>query len=526
MTRHLCEAIAVPALATGPRLSLFVRTDRDYPLESSPPAGASRAAPGDGVESGCRVQSVADLAAGARHAYRLPRAQMAGCAAALFAFLVLGIPAAVGLAALAPQGRLVQAPGSVGCVHKSGIAGCTRSRAVTEPEDVAIIQDGRHADVAIFRSNAVAAFARDRRTGALRQLAGKGGCVSQRGAGSCAFGRALARAISVAVSPDGRNVYVASTGSDALAVFARNSRTGALRQLPGSSGCISQLRGGGCVDGRALNEPIVVIVSPDGKRVYLAARQHPSAVAVFERGRAGALMQRAGAAGCISQGGRSGCVAGRGLTRVWDIAATRDGRHVYAAGTGGVAVLSVTADGLSQAQGKAGCVARATAEGCARGRALNDPTGVSVSPDGGNVYVTSFVSDAVAAFRRTPESGALVQLAGNAGCISQAGGGGCAAGRVLDGAHAVAVSPDGLNLYVTSEEVNAISVFARNPSTGLLRQLPGRRACLIRGGVLGCAAGRGLTTAVTIAFSPDGRTMYVGSADRRLGAIGIFRRLG
>jgi DNA-binding beta-propeller fold protein YncE len=469
-----------------------------------------------------RVQAVPrDVASGRPAGVSLARAQMARCGAALLAFLVLGAPVAVALVALAPHGRLVQARGTIGCIHKSGIAGCARARAVTDPEDVAISPDGRHAYVASFRSNAVAAFTRDRRTGALRQLAGKRGCVSHRGAGSCAFGRALALPISVAVSPDGRNVYVASTGSDALAVFARNRRTGALRQLPGARGCISQRRGGGCVDGRALNEPIVVIVSRDGKRVYLAARHHPSAVAVFERGRGGALTQRAGTGGCISQGGRSGCATGRGLTRVWDLAATSDGRHVYAAGTGSVAVLSVTADGLSQPQGTAGCVARATGEGCARGRALNDPTGVSVSPDGSNVYVASFVSDAVAVFRRTPETGALVQPAGEAGCVSQAGGGGCAAGRVLDGAHAVAVSPDGRNVYVASEEVNAISVFGRNPSTGLLRQLPGRWACLIRGGVLGCAPGRGLIEAVTIAFSPDGRTMYIGG-----GAIGIFRRVG
>jgi hypothetical protein len=67
-------------------------------------------------------------------------------------------------------------------------------------------------------------------------------------------------------------------------------------------------------------------------------------------------------------------------------------------------------------------------------------------------------------------------------------------------------------------------VFAR-ASSGALTQLGGRWACLIRGGVLGCPAGQGLTAAVAIATSPDGRNVYTGSANAKQGAIGIFRRL-
>jgi DNA-binding beta-propeller fold protein YncE len=445
--------------------------------------------------------------------------------ALLAALAILGTSAALATARRDAPGRLVQAAGSRGCVHKGGLGDCARARAVAEPSDIAISPDGRHAYVASFRSNAVAVFARDRRTGALRQLPGKRGCIAHRASGSCQFGRALALPISVAVSPDGRNVYVASTGSDALSTFARSRRSGALRQLPGPRGCISQLRGGGCADGRALNEPIAVAVSPNGRRVYLLAREHPSAVAVLERGPGGALRQRAGAAGCISQGGASGCASGRGLTRVWDLAVSLDNKDVYTAGAGSLGILRVTPNGLSQPDGAAGCVARTAAEGCAVGRALNDPTGVDISPDGRNVYVASFVSDAVAVLRREPDSGALTQPPGSAGCFSQAGGGGCRSGRALDGAHAIAVSADGRNVYVASEEVNAISVFARARSTGALSQLPGRWACLIRGGVLGCPPGRGLTAAVGITVSQDGRNVYVVSVDRELGGIGIFRRL-
>jgi hypothetical protein len=69
-----------------------------------------------------------------------------------------------------------------------------------------------------------------------------------------------------------------------------------------------------------------------------------------------------------------------------------------------------------------------------------------------------------------------------------------------------------------------MSVFARDPGSGSLRQLPGRWACFIKGGVLGCPAGRGLMTAVAVAISSDGRNVYTVSGEPR-GALGIFRRL-
>jgi DNA-binding beta-propeller fold protein YncE len=430
-------------------------------------------------------------------------------------------------AAGGPHGRLIQPTDGGGCLHPRGIADCARARAITSPGRIAVSPDGRHAYVTAFASNAVAVFSRNRKTGALHQLPGKRGCVSHHAQGSCEFGRALANPISVAVSPDGHNVYVAATGSDALSVFARNRRSGALRQLTGGRGCASDLPGGGCEDGRALNEPIEVVVSPDGKRVYVAAREGPSAVAVFTRGRGGALKQAAGPGGCASQGGNGNCTPSRALRTPWDLEVSPDSRHVYVAGSesDGVAILTRTPAGLSQAAGPTGCVARTAVEGCATARALAGALGVALSPDGTTVYVASIDSDALAIFRRSSTTGVLTQAAGRAGCIKQTGGLGCKPGRVLDGVHDAVVSPDGRNVYTVSEEINAMSVFARDRRSGSLNQLPGRWACFIRGGVLGCPAGRSLTTAVSLTVTHDGRNVYIGSADRKLGGVGIFRRL-
>jgi len=62
-------------------------------------------------------------------------------------------------------------------------------------------------------------------TGALTQLSGNAGCVSEDGTGGdCANGKALQAPRSVAVSPEKkpRSVYSASNHSDAVAVFARS----------------------------------------------------------------------------------------------------------------------------------------------------------------------------------------------------------------------------------------------------------------------------------------------------------------
>jgi DNA-binding beta-propeller fold protein YncE len=57
--------------------------------------------------------------------------------------------------------------------------------------------------------------------GDLTQPAGTAGCISETGAGPCADGHGLDGAGAVAVSPDGKSVYVASFGSDAVARFNR-----------------------------------------------------------------------------------------------------------------------------------------------------------------------------------------------------------------------------------------------------------------------------------------------------------------
>jgi DNA-binding beta-propeller fold protein YncE len=434
--------------------------------------------------------------------------------------------------AAAPTGRLVQPKGQAGCIHRRGTNRCAQGRAVTSPEEIVISPDGRHAYVASFGSQGIAVFRRARRTGFLEQLPGRRGCVRHEGGRFCRAGRAMGGPVSIAVSPDGENVYVASAGSDAVSVFERNRRTGVITQLPGGSGCVSQRPGGGCVVGRALNEPTSVAVSPDGAHVYVTGRRFPSGVAVFDRAGDGSLTQPPGTAGCVTHRGGSDCAPARALASPEEVTVSPDSRFVLVAGmrSSAVSVLAQGPQGLSQAEGAAGCIANGGGdEGCAAGRGLAGPVDLAVTRDGRNVYTASSVGDAIAILRRDRSTGVLSQAPGRAGCISQGGGGGrCIRGRALDEVWGVAVSPDGRNVYGVSSKVNMLGAMARDRSSGRLAQLPGRHGCFIRGrgGLFGCPEGRGLTVAVAVTVSPDGRNVYVTSEDTYLGSVAIFRRIG
>ncbi len=230
--------------------------------------------------------------------------------AALAVFAALALAAAVAVAAPhhqrssgAPVGVLKQPGGHKGCVvnRSSRSPRCAKARALHGPgpflgsEAVAISPDGRNVYVASSRSNAITIFAHRKGTGKLSQSKGENGCIAERGAHGCARGRGLIGPNSVAVSPDGRSVYATSVGSNAVTAFRRDPKSGALRQVGAAGGgCIAEAASPGCVAGNALDGADVVVVSPDGENVYVGAF-FGNAVASFARNASsGGLTQLAG----------------------------------------------------------------------------------------------------------------------------------------------------------------------------------------------------------------------------------------
>src|SRR5690348_16364264 len=107
--------------------------------------------------------------------------------------------------------------------------------------------------------------------------------------------------------------------------------------------------------------------------------------------------------------------------------------------------------------------------------------------------------------------GGFAQLAGTAGCVSNGGVGGCTTAHDLGTNVKVAISPDGRNAYVTTYmSNNSLLVFDRDPGTGALTQKPGQAGCFhIATATANCASVPLMTAPFAMAFTPDGRTLYV-----------------
>jgi DNA-binding beta-propeller fold protein YncE len=459
-----------------------------------------------------------------------------GCIAATF------VPGASASALPGPLGALTPLAGIAGCVSGDGSSGLCSTARGFDPDGypmMAMSPDGRNVYTAEDDGpGVVLTFARDPATGALAELLGLAGCVSANGtdgaAGACTPATAIQGAIGVAVSPDGKNVYVAARGTaNAVAVFARDATSGALTQLAGKDGCVSEDgSGGACADGAGLTGARGITVSPDGQNVYVAA--DGGALSIFTRdGTTGALTQPPGMGGCISQGATDGCRGGAAMAGARDVVLSADGGTVYVAAEDSDAVdvfqRVVSPPGaLVQLPLPEGCIARTGADGCWVYPPLVRPRSVAVTPfpDATNVYVASLGAPGVMALRRGPD-GALTPLSGTGGCVTADGSSGeCASGRGLVDANGVALSPDGLNVYVASIQATddgAVAVFARDPASGAITQLPGTTGCLSDNGSGGiCTAVPSLVSPDWVSPSPDGRHVYVG--DTGLAGVSALTR--
>jgi uncharacterized repeat protein (TIGR01451 family) len=341
---------------------------------------------------------------------------------------------------------------------------------------------GEHLYVASRNGNAIARFSRDPGTGTLDFL----GLVADGVDGV----EGLAGAAGVAISPDSRHVYATGALDEAVAVFARDEVTGALTFLE------VELESDPTVDG--LEGASGIAVSPDGRNVY-ATGESDGALVVFSRDAAtGSLTfverEKDGFGGIPLQV-LDGAVA---------VAVTPDGRQVLVAGatydtlvvfdrdplTGAVALAEIHRDGVAGVDG------------------LDLAQGIALSPGGRFIYVAGLADDAIAVFERDLVAGTLAYVGQAKDGVAGVDG--------LDGVRSLAVSADGQLLLAAGYNDDAVAVFRRDGATGLL--LPDG---LARDGVAGS---EGLDGARAVAASPDGLHLYVvGEHDD---AVAAFRRTG
>jgi DNA-binding beta-propeller fold protein YncE len=328
-------------------------------------------------------------------------------------------------------------------------------------------------------------YARDQSTGALTTI----GCVTGNAVPGCTpiNNAGLNGPAAAAFSPDGKNLYVATQGDQAVVTFSRDTSTGLLT----FTGCIGEGGGSSCPTntGKGIATPYGIVVSPDGKNVYVSSAQD-QAVSEFDRNPStGGLTQKASPNDCITALA-SGCgtINAPGLQATIGIAVSPDSANVYvlAGGTGGtgqgdIAEFSRSASTgvLSQLGGGNACLgAPGAPAGCATtATALQGIEDMALSPDGRFAYANSFITSSLVTLTRAA-NGALAQ----SDCISSQAGSpaGCSAYNVpgMQGPLGVAISPDADTVYVSGALANGEAAFQRNSSTGHLTALPGPFNCI------------------------------------------------
>jgi len=343
---------------------------------------------------------------------------------------------------------------------------------------VAVSPDGRFVYSASPSEDAVATFRRDSSTGSLGFAS-----IVRNGVDGV---EGLTGASDITISADGAHAYVASSGDSAVVVLRRDATSGALTFLEAHKQGVNGVEG--------LSYARGVTLSPDGAYLY-AAGQTDGAIVTFQRNTLTGTLKYVRTV-------RNGVDGIDSLGSVLCIALSPDGAHLYAAG-GGDGALTIFRRQRSSGKLELVDVVRDDS----RMRALAGTHAVAVSPDGAHVYATGQADDALAVFRRDPHSGKLTLVD-----VQSEGADGV---KGLYGALALAVSPDGEQVYATGSLGNSVAVFQRDRGTGVLTFLGAEDPST---GV------RTLAFARAVAVSPDGRNVYVGGASSN--AVTTFRAAG
>jgi 6-phosphogluconolactonase (cycloisomerase 2 family) len=424
--------------------------------------------------------------------------------------LALGL-IAIATAAL-PATAWGLAPGHVsalGCINTNDSpaqAICARNGdGLDSPDDIAISPDGRNVYLPSPLDDALT-WLNIAPDGSLTY----GGCVDDNdppdGADNCgASTDGLNGVRDAVVSPDGRHVYALGRTDDAIVRFDRAS-DGSLTPV----GCIEDT---GAFDACGLatigmNAPDSLALRPNGRSLYVVTDLDNAVVAFTRDPVTGALTPGA----CIDDDDDGPELCGGtapGLQAADDVVVSPDGDNLYVTSdeNGDSAIVRFDLVGAPGTPTGGTCIddvdALESPETCAAtAEGLDDIERVAVSRDGRSVYTVAGADGAIAQFDRD-SSGALTPV----GCI---GGDNCSDDAPdMVGAQGVAVSPDDKFVYVAEAGTQALRTF-RRATDGSLAPL----ACVAVSAIAGCSPSGGLTSlARQVVTSPSGHRIYLASSN-------------
>ena len=301
------------------------------------------------------------------------------------------------------------------------------------PVSIALSPDGEQIFVTGHEDNALVVFDRDVASGGLSYRAVyKNGVDGIEGLGSI---------VGVAVSADGSQVFAAGGSDHSLVVFDRDAdgELSLATILKDEVGGVEGIRGA-----------VEIALSPDNSQVFVIGWPRDT-LAVFDRDASGELSYRT-----YFQNGVGGV---EGMSNPWYLEVSPDGRQVFVAGREDDSLVVFDRDQasgeLSYRQtffdGKDGV------DGLNRGRCIE------LSADGSQIFVTGTFDEAIAVFTRDTSNNDSIsyQRVYRNGVDGISG---------LSGPADTALSPDNSKLFVSNWD-DGITVFDRDTSSGELTYL-------------------------------------------------------
>lgn len=301
----------------------------------------------------------------------------------------------------------------------------------------------------------------------------------------------------LAIAPAQKQLYAIATGAQNLVLVRYDNGLVDMAQSEASFGLTAE---------QAFRGNARIALAPDGEHLLLSnAGSTPGdagALVPFRRDiTSGSLALEDGVFGAADLGGAS------------DITVTADGRHILVSAANSGTGESQLAVYTRRAPDPVFGFLELEREGSHGASGLQAPSDVAVSPLGEHVYAVSLAEGALTVFRR---DGSADALPGAHLTQIQTHVHDPANPRGLDRARRVHVSPDGRNVFVSSEDTNIVSVFDRNVGTGLLTHRQ-----VLRDGVGGVD---GLLGAHGMVSSSDSTYLYVAGSFEA--AVAQFKRDG
>lgn len=347
--------------------------------------------------------------------------------------------------------------------------------------------------------------------------------------------------MSLTLSPSRRGVGALAAALLALTLAALAApvsgwAVGELTQKAGTAGCVTFDGSEECTIAPQVGR--MAVISPDGKFIYTEAWEPRAAIQIFKRDPATGAVTPIPApdGGCWQNTGTGECQV-LGITKPSGIAIDPDGENLYVSDfhTGTIITFDINATTglLTKKTGVEGCMSGSGNDvSCAKSPAASLGFHLLVSPDGKNVYgLSQEAGGGITTYDRNPTTGVITAPLTGVRCITNSGGasGGwagepCENGRGLLVPEAIDISDDGKSVYVGSRE-RAVTVFDRNPTTGLLTQKAGVDGCWVgpSGPQVDCQEGEGIDSnggRFGLDVAPDGKSVYVATGD----SLAIFQR--